>query len=237
MLRQLEIYDEFVERSKEYHVMSMYKEDLTLVNAVDGHWVAEATGYGVYIISRPQLYDFALESNPQGANHTWQKDFSLQENKDSTMVRWSDNSSYRSDILVGANGAYSVVRQELYKDLKESRKLPTRDDVALPFSCVCLVGQTAPLDPEEFTQLQGDLSKNMAILGTETMCTWATFATKQNALCRMVIHFLDKESAKRNDSFCNSEWGPEAAEALAREVRVFKLPGGKMKKYSLLENM
>lgn len=43
----------------------------------------------------------------------------------------------------------------------------------------------------------------------------------------MVIHFLDKDSAKRNDSFRNSEWGPEAAEALAREVRVFKLPGGK----------
>ncbi|KAF9300742.1 hypothetical protein BG003_003086, partial [Podila horticola] len=43
----------------------------------------------------------------------------------------------------------------------------------------------------------------------------------------MVIHFLDKHSSKRNDSFRNSEWGPEAAEALAREVRVFKVPGGK----------
>lgn len=43
----------------------------------------------------------------------------------------------------------------------------------------------------------------------------------------MVIHFLDKYSAKRNDSFRNSEWGPEAAEALAKEVRVFKVPGGK----------
>ncbi|KAF8932346.1 hypothetical protein BGZ52_010423, partial [Haplosporangium bisporale] len=59
------------------------------------------------------------------------------------------------------------------------------------------------------------------------MCTWATTATKHNTVCWTVIHFLDKESSKRNDSFCNSEWGPEAAEALAREVRVFKLPGGK----------
>lgn len=30
-----------------------------------------------------------------------------------------------------------------------------------------------------------------------------------------------------NDSFRCSEWGPEAAEALAREVRSFKVPGGK----------
>ena len=46
-------------------------------------------------------------------------------------------------------------------------------------------------------------------------------------MCWVVVHFLDKDSAKRNDSFRNSEWGPEAAEALAREVRVFKVPGGK----------
>jgi len=56
---------------------------------------------------------------------------------------------------------------------------------------------------------------------------WLTMATAQNTVCWMVIHFLDKHSAKRNDSFRNSEWGPEAAEALAREVRVFKVPGGK----------
>lgn len=41
LLRQLGIYDEFLERSKEYHVMSMYKENLTLVNAMDGHWVED----------------------------------------------------------------------------------------------------------------------------------------------------------------------------------------------------
>lgn len=39
--------------------------------------------------------------------------------------------------------------------------------------------------------------------------------------------FLDKESSKHNDSFRNSKWGPEAAEALAREVRPFRLPAGK----------
>jgi 2-polyprenyl-6-methoxyphenol hydroxylase-like FAD-dependent oxidoreductase len=87
------------------------------------------------------------------------------------MVRCSDNSSYHGDILVGADGAYSAVRQNLYKDLKVGKKLPAKDDVSLPFSCVCLVGQTVPLDPEEFTQLQGDLGKNNVILGTETMCT------------------------------------------------------------------
>ncbi|KAF9332471.1 hypothetical protein BG006_004645 [Podila minutissima] len=34
---------------------------------------------------------------------------------------------------------------------------------------------------------------------------WITFTTKQNTVCWMVIHFLDKKSFKRNDSCRNSE--------------------------------
>jgi hypothetical protein len=41
----------------------------------------------------------------------------------------------------------------------------------------------------------------------------------------MVIQFLNKHTSKMNDSFRNSEWGIEQAEALCREVRVFKVPG------------
>ena len=43
----------------------------------------------------------------------------------------------------------------------------------------------------------------------------------------MVIQFLTKETAKTNDSFRSSEWGPEASEAMCKEVRDFKVPGGK----------
>jgi len=38
---------------------------------------------------------------------------------------------------------------------------------------------------------------------------------------------LTKETAKQNDAFRNSEWGPEAADAMCKEVRHFKMPGGK----------
>ncbi|KAF9331431.1 hypothetical protein BG006_005716, partial [Podila minutissima] len=36
----------------------------------------------------------------------------------------------------------------MYKDLKEKKLLPAGDNVPLPYSCVCLVGQTEVLDPE-----------------------------------------------------------------------------------------
>jgi len=41
-----------------------------------------------------------------------------------------------------------------------------------------------------------------------------------------VIQYLDEETSKDNDSFRNSEWGPEAAQSMCKEVRDFRLPGG-----------
>ena len=96
---------------------------------------------------------------------------SLTQNEDRVMVRCSDNSSYYGDILIGADGAYSAVRQQLYKDLKIGKKLPSSDDVTLPFNCVCFVGKTVPLNPEEFPQLKEERSQCYSILGVSTKCT------------------------------------------------------------------
>ncbi|KAG0008287.1 hypothetical protein BGZ82_004768, partial [Podila clonocystis] len=176
-----------------------------------------SVGHPESIISRPDLYDLLFKSVPRERILLGKRVLSCIQNQDSVMVTCSDNTSYHGDILVGADGAYSAVRQSLYKALKVGKKLPASDDVDLPFSCVCLVGQTIPLDPEEFPELKKDKAQVHHILGVSTMCSWFTATTKQNTVCWAVIHFLDKDSFKRNDSFRNSEWGPEAAEALARE--------------------
>ncbi|KAG0040428.1 hypothetical protein BGZ82_002851 [Podila clonocystis] len=202
LFKQLGIYDEFVKRAKYYHEFHMHKEDLELVHTMDFSWLTKADGFGALIISRPEFYDVLFNSLPRERILLDKRVLSVQQNEDSVMVRCADNSSYHGDILIGADGAYSAVRQNLYKSLKKDKKLPASDDVSLPFSCVCLVGQTVPLDPEEFPQMKEELAQNHSILGVSTMCT-------------------------RNDSFRNSEWGPEVAEALAREVRDFKVPGGK----------
>ncbi|KFH65426.1 hypothetical protein MVEG_08904 [Podila verticillata NRRL 6337] len=230
LFKQLGIWDEFVERSKEYHTVNMYNEDLKLMNTLTLPWLEEAAGCQNSIISRPQLYDLLLHSIPRDRILLGKRILSFSQNEDNVMIDCSDNTSYYGDILVGADGAYSAVRQNLYKKLKKIHKLPSSDDVTLPFSCVCLVGQTVPLNPEEFPQMKEDTAQTNSVLGVSTMCTWFTNTTAQNTVCWSVIHFLDKDSSKRHDSFRNSEWGPEAAEALAREVRVFKVPGGKGRK-------
>ncbi|KFH65423.1 hypothetical protein MVEG_08901 [Podila verticillata NRRL 6337] len=193
LFKQLGIWDEFVERSKEYHTVNMYNEDLKLMNTLTLPWLEEAAGCQNSIISRPQLYDLLLHSIPRDRILLGKRILSFSQNEDNVMIDCSDNTSYYGDILVGADGAYSAVRQNLYKQLKKVHKLPSSDD-------------------------------------------WVTNTTAQNTVCWSVIHFLDKDSSKRHDSFRNSEWGPEAAEALAREVHVFKVPGGKDGKNSLWQS-
>jgi len=130
-----------------------------------------SVGHFESIIARPDLYDLLFNSIPRERILLGKRILSFIQNEDSVMVTCSDNTSYHGDILVGADGAYSAVRQNLYKTLKEKSKLPSSDDVSLPFSCVCLVGQTVPLDPEEFPHLKEDRAQVNSVLGISTMCT------------------------------------------------------------------
>ncbi|KAG0333475.1 hypothetical protein BG000_009119 [Podila horticola] len=198
LLKQLGIYDDLVNIGKHSNRSNMYDEHLNRLFTMDFSDLSKIGDGYEYIVARPDL----------------------------VMVRCSDNSTYHGDILVGADGAYSAVRQHLFKELKAKNKLPRSDDVALPYSCVCLVGQTEVLDPEEFPNVWPELCQHNSVLGVDNRCSWLTFTTKQNSVCWMVIQFLDEDTSKQNDSFRNSEWGPEAAEAMCREIRGFKVPGG-----------
>lgn len=83
------------------------------------------------------------------------------------MIQCDDNKIHHGDILVGADGAHSAVRQHLYKILKDRNLLPWSDEGDLPFNCVCLVGQTEVLDPKDFPYLELPHSKFNSVLGTK----------------------------------------------------------------------
>ncbi|KAG0321945.1 hypothetical protein BG000_003063 [Podila horticola] len=51
--------------------------------------------------------------------------------------------------------------------------------------------------------------------------------SKFNSVLGTEFSQLNSETSKQNDAFCNSEWGPEAAEEMCKQVRDLKIPGGK----------
>lgn len=75
---------------------------------------------------------------------------SFEQSDDGVTIRCSDNTVHQGDILVEADGAYSAVWRRLFENLQRTKSLPASDEFPIPFSTVCLVGQTEVLDPEEF---------------------------------------------------------------------------------------
>ncbi|KAF9370612.1 hypothetical protein CPB97_002612 [Podila verticillata] len=227
LLKQLGIYEEFKAISKPAaHVHVVTDNDEPVYN-MDVSWLEEATGYRPYITSRPELYDLLWSQVPRECINLNKKIVSFDQDLRDIYVRCSDGTVYQGDILIGADGAHSAVRQHLYRSLKAEGKLPKSDDAPLPYSCVCLVGQTEALNPDEFPDLKEEFCKDYSVVGTEKKFSWCTFTTKQNTLCWMVIEFLDQEASKDDDSHDDSDWGPGAAEAMCSQVRDLKIPGGK----------
>ncbi|GJJ73884.1 hypothetical protein EMPS_06242 [Entomortierella parvispora] len=65
------------------------------------------------------------------------------------LCRCKDGTVYRGDILVGADGAYSSVRDCLYDRLQRQQKLPIFDSQPLDLSYVCVLGVSQVYDSKE----------------------------------------------------------------------------------------
>lgn len=84
-------------------------------------------GYDYLVFPRPVLYDLLLAKVPKEKIAFKKKVLSIKQTDDEVTIHCSDNTSYEGHILVGADGAYSAVRQCLYKQLAQENKLPASD--------------------------------------------------------------------------------------------------------------
>ncbi|KAK5797005.1 hypothetical protein F5H01DRAFT_359381 [Linnemannia elongata] len=233
LFKQCGIYDEFVSISKFASVIDICNERRKSEYKIDFHGHNEMFGANGYIITRPKLYDLLLRQVPQERIHLGKKVLSMENGGNGVLIRCSDGSEAEGDILVGADGAHSAVRQNLYAKLLKDKRLPSSDALPLPFSTVCLVGQTRPLTSEEFPDVALEDCQFRKIVGDNRPYAWSTFTTKQKTVCWMCTLYLDDDSSKVNDAFKNSEWGPEAAQTMAAQVRDFPVVSGGDKKLTL----
>ena len=125
----------------------------------------------MHIVARPELYNMIYDKIPKEKIHLKKRVVTIINGDDGARVECTDGSTFDGDIIVGADGAYSPVRQGLFKWLKKNSKLPSSDDVPMPYNCVCLVGQTGELDPEEFPLIGKSISVFDAMASTESPYT------------------------------------------------------------------
>ncbi|KAF8946744.1 hypothetical protein BGZ47_011488 [Haplosporangium gracile] len=231
IIEQLGLYEKLAAAGKRFHSSLLVSESKQILLSMDFLPAEEFSGYPSYIIARPLLYELFLSKVPVHKILFGKRVLTIVEEDDKVKIQTADNVVYEGDILVGADGAYSAVRQQLYNRLKKEGKLPKSDQEDLLFSCTCLVGQTVPLDPKEFPQLADPLQPFISTIGKNRPYTWTLFTTAQNTVCWMSLHHLDRKSSKvaeeqrcRNSD--NSEWGPQAAQAMADETRHFPITFG-----------
>lgn len=119
------------------------------------------------MVERHRFYDLLLRQIPKERLHMNKKMVSTIEMATGVRIVFADGSMAQGDILVGADGAYSTVRQNLYSRLREEKRLLASDDVPLPYSSVALVGRTRSLDPSVYPNVRTEDCQFINILGRD----------------------------------------------------------------------
>lgn len=125
--------------------------------------------YGEYsaVVSRPDLIDLLLTRIPPNRLHYNKRVLKTKQDEDHVQITCSDNSAYKGSILVGADGAYSSVRQNMFRELEELGKLPKIDAKPMQYGYDCVVGVTQPLDPKKYPVVDDEFCEFEIILGKD----------------------------------------------------------------------
>ncbi|KAG0284672.1 hypothetical protein BGZ96_010972 [Linnemannia gamsii] len=224
-LEQLGLYEELVKLSLPVTGTSVFHGDMKEIISLKTK-VADVIGYDHIVFPRPEFYDLVLSRVPREKIHFSKKVMSLEQNKEGVMIRCSDGTTYHGDILVGADGAYSGVRQALYKRMDKAGILPSSDLDELKKGYICMVGTTGPLDPVKYPGVERNDASIYQIVGRNSNYSWSVFTIPGNRICWSVkLQLLTVEEATQY-KFRNSEWGSDSSDPMIKEVRNFLIPMG-----------
>ncbi|KAF9170439.1 hypothetical protein BGX20_008958 [Mortierella sp. AD010] len=228
MFEQIGMLDEIMKMSLPGKAMELYSEDvggLTLIGRTDNAaFVKEKSGYSSIMFSRPDLHKLLLSKISPNRIHFNKRVLSVGQSDKGVLLRCADGSIYEGDILIGADGAYSAVRQSMYERLQKENLLPKCDTVSLSAGYACMVGTTVPQDPEKYPILKDDYSHLFVVVAEGKPHSWTVITIPGNRFCfGVVIQLGDKE---KDETFRNSEWGPELIDSMIAQVADHKVPFG-----------
>ncbi|KAF9349743.1 hypothetical protein BGX26_012001 [Mortierella sp. AD094] len=169
---------------------------------------------------RPDMHHLMLSQVPPEKILMKKRILSVEQNEQGVMVRVADGTSYHGDILVGADGAYSGVRQGLFKLMEKKDVLPEGDKAKLSLGYLSMVGVSEPQDPERYPVLKEPTSNFSRVIGSTAPYSYNTVTVPGNRICWGMTIQLDSDKASK-EMFKNSEWGPEANEGMISKIRDF----------------
>ncbi|KAF9900790.1 hypothetical protein EC991_006893 [Linnemannia zychae] len=223
---QLGLYEELLSFSKPALRSTFFTGNLELI-AESETLATESVGYNRILFARPELYELLYKKISKEKVHGSKKIVSFEQDHDGVTVAFDDNTTARGDVLVGADGAHSSVRQHLYKTLDKEGLLPKADAKEMAKGYISLVGTSDALDPAIYPGLLKEESECHYVIGNNsTPYTWITFTVPGNRVCWNVIIQLGLDPVA-DDQIKNSDWAPqENQKKLLDSIRHFKTPYG-----------
>ncbi|KAI1313426.1 hypothetical protein EDD11_002634 [Mortierella claussenii] len=223
VIEQLGLLEEFLKVSKPVRQFNFYNETIQSIGLVDFSCMEEIGGYPAVILDRPAFYRCLLKNLPTEKILYGKKVLTIEQDETCATVRCADGSAYTSDIIVGADGAYSAVRQNIYSALDAKGKLPLGDAQPLSFDQHCLVGVSEPLDPKEHELLQRQTCDFEIVIPKSDPFYAIYMPLPENRVSWAVIHNVERSEAKTGEEKL-SEWGPEASAEMINFVRHQRSP-------------
>ncbi|KAG0210025.1 hypothetical protein BGX33_005167 [Mortierella sp. NVP41] len=232
LLTQLGLYEQFLAIAKPVNHITIHKsQGLRRMGAVDIEEHIERSGYSSLVCSRPDLYDLLVSQIPKNRIFFGKRVLSLVQGDNGAQIQTADGGVYEADILVGADGGYSAVRQAMYEKLKKKGTLPPSDLEKMEMNHTAMVGVTRPLDLDKYPLLRETkvFSRSDWVIGHGPF-TWSYFSLSNNRIgWGFGAQLLTEELSKENDTFRSTDWGPESTQGLCKQIQDYEIPiGGTM---------
>ncbi|KAF9921141.1 hypothetical protein FBU30_008877 [Linnemannia zychae] len=192
---------------------------------------------------KPDLHEFLKAKISPERLTTGKRVIDITETQSEVTVTCTDETTYVGHLVIGADGAYSAVRQIMYRKLQAQGLLPEVDKKPLHFDKQCVVGMTAPLDPARFPVLMDEQCEVKVLLGKDQHTSMWFLPLEGNRIAWCVggpdPHQLlqsqddscsqsSKGSSSRGSNGSNHgrDWYPETIVEICEDVRNFKCPYG-----------
>ncbi|KAF9114618.1 hypothetical protein BGX27_010283 [Mortierella sp. AM989] len=206
LMDQLGLLDELRSISKRVDGTTIFKEDMEVIREIRLRNNKETNGYETLVTSRDQFHALLLSRVPKEKIRTSKKIVSLSQDSESVTITCADGSSYTGDILVGADGAYSGVRQALYAEIKKEGNLPKVDEEELISHYMSIMGTTDPLNPRNYEGLDDVESHCDTIIGEERGLTWRYFTIPNNRISWRIDLQSSSMDPKLYEDWLNAEY-------------------------------
>ncbi|KAG0238405.1 hypothetical protein BGW42_005638 [Actinomortierella wolfii] len=223
---QLGILEDITAVSLPMSDMAYYKQDLTHMASWDASIANERYGYTSLFFSRPDLMQVLLKHVPAHKIIWGRRVLSTMQNTNGVMVRCASGDTYNGEILIGADGAYSAVRQSLYKNLKmKGIYVPPTDTAPLRFDQFAILGVSNDISEEYPILKEYDSKLNIVVADKKpynVYCIPLPGGRVGWAICGKLLQtqFHDQEN------FRFSDYSEESIEELRGKIEDVPVPIG-----------